>query len=171
MAMNYSKIKKYDTSNGLGIRASIFFTGCNFHCKGCFNKEIWDFSAGKPFNEEAKGILLDYLSNEHVCGLSVLGGEPLQQDLSELKSLLTEIKELYPHKDIWMWTGYYIDELNEEQKKVVSLVDRLVDGRFVQDKKTGKTNYRGSENQTIWEVINNEDGTISFVADPRFINN
>lgn len=168
--MNYSVIKKYDTSNGLGIRTSIFFTGCNFHCQGCFNKELWDFKSGKPFDEEAKTLLFEYLGDKHVKGLSVLGGEPLQQNFTELKDLLLSVKEKYPEKDIWMWTGYYIDELSPKQKEVVGCVDRLVDGRFEIDKKTGKTSYRGSENQTIWEVIKkNEDGGIEFVADPRFV--
>lgn len=169
--MNYSNIKKYDTANGVGIRTSIFFTGCNFHCKSCFNKEIWDFNSGKHFDDDAKNTLFKYLADPHVKGLSVLGGEPLQQNLDELKELLVEVRQKFPEKDIWMWTGYYIDELKPEQLAVVACVDELVDGRFEINKKTGKTSFRGSENQQIWRVVRKSgDGSFwKFILDDRFV--
>lgn len=149
--MRYQTINKYDCANGSGIRTSIFFTGCTHKCKGCFNYEIWSFKSGKEFNSEAKELLFSYLSDEHSKGLSVLGGEPLQQDLTELKKLLSEVKESFPTKDIWLWTGYYLSELNNAQREVISLCDYVVDGRFYEDKKNLKLMFRGSSNQTIWD--------------------
>lgn len=157
--MNYSKIEKFDVSNGNGIRVSVFFCGCSHHCPNCFNSELWNFNSGKPFDEEAKKELFGYLSNEHIKGLSVLGGEPLQQG-QELVELLNEVRRTFPQKDIWLWTGYYIDgrdELDEVQKEILSLCDYVVDGRFEEDKKDVTLRFRGSSNQTIWEM-NEETG-------------
>lgn len=153
--MKYSKIENFDVSNGNGVRVSVFFCGCTHHCPNCFNSEIWDFNSGKPFNEEAKKELFDYLSNEHIKGLSVLGGEPLQQG-EELYELLKEVRRSFPKKDIWLWTGYYIDgrdKLNEVQEDILSLCDYVVDGRFEEDKKDITLRFRGSSNQTIWKMI------------------
>lgn len=156
--MRYKSILKFDSANGKGIRTTIWFTGCRFHCKECFNNQIWDFNSGLPFDAEAKNKLFKYISNEHVKGLSVLGGEPLQQG-EEMYELLKEVKENFPNKDIWLWTGYYLNELNDLQKKIISLCDYVVDGRFEEEKKDVRLYFRGSSNQTIWE--NNHDGTFS----------
>lgn len=156
--MRYNSILKFDSANGKGIRTTIWFTGCKFHCKECFNSQIWDFNSGLPFDSEAKNKLFDCISNEHVKGLSVLGGEPLQQG-EEMYDLLKEVKEKFPNKDIWLWTGYYINELNDLQKKIISLCDYVVDGRFDESKKDVRLYFRGSSNQTIWK--NNHDGTFS----------
>lgn len=159
--MNYNKIKRYDISNGCGIRTSIFFNGCTFKCKGCFNYELWDFKGGKPFDEEAKKYLFSLLDDPHCTGLSVLGGEPLQQG-PELKVLLEEVKEEYgDNKNIWLWTGYYLDELNEEQKEIVNLCDYVVDGPFIEEKSGIKLRFRGSSNQNIWKK--NENGVLEIV--------
>lgn len=151
--MNYNTIKKYDISNGKSIRTSIYFSGCKFACKGCFNYELWDFKSGKPFDDKAKKYLFELLSDEHCKGLSVLGGEPLQQG-SELTDLLKEVKETFPEKDIWLWTGYYLSELDEQQMKTISYCNYVVDGRFEEDKSEEKLLFRGSSNQTIWENKN-----------------
>ena len=156
--MNYSKIEKFDVANGIGIRSTLFTCGCagfgdDGHCEGCFNSEIWNFKSGKPFDEEAKNELFTYLSNPHIKGLSVLGGEPLQQG-KELIELLTEVRNVFPTKDIWLWTGYYIDgreDLTDEQKEILSLCDFVVDGRFIMKLKDTTLRFRGSSNQTIWE--------------------
>ena len=156
--MNYSQINKIDVANGLGCRSSVFFTHCKFHCPNCFNKEIWDKNSGKPFNDEAKKELFEYLSKSYIKGLSVLGGEPLIQG-QELVELLKEVKETFKDKDIWLWTGYYIDgceELDNIQKEILSLCDYVVDGRFEEDKKDLTLKFRGSSNQTIWEK--NDEG-------------
>lgn len=150
--MNYSKIKRYDISNGCGIRTSIFFTGCNFHCPGCFNPELWDKESGKPFDENVKEELFSHLSDDHCDGLSVLGGEPLIQG-QELVDLLKEVRETFPEKTIWLWTGYEISKLEDGsiQWEIISLCDYVVDGQFKEDLAGKKLRFRGSSNQTIWK--------------------
>lgn len=152
--MNYSQIRKYDVANfWKGISCSIFFCGCTHHCSHCFNKAIWDFNSGKPFDTAAKNLVFEYLSDVHVKGLSILGGEPLQQG-EELLLLLREVKEKFPNKDIVLWTGYYVDgreELTDVQKQILDLCDGIVDGRFVNELKDVTLKFRGSSNQTIYE--------------------
>lgn len=157
--MNYSLIKKYDIANAKGINTSIFFCGCTHHCQGCFNTSIWDFKCGKPFDDNAKQLLIEYLSDNEVKGLSILGGEPLQQG-EEMYSLIKDIKSIFPNKKIWLWTGYYIDELNNEQKNIINLCDYVIDGRFDKNKTDGRIILRGSTNQTVWY---NSDGKGNFV--------
>lgn len=154
--MNYYKIRKYDISNGAGIRTTIFFSGCKFHCPNCFNSELWDFNSGKPFDETAKKELYDLLADEHCCGLSILGGEPLQQNLEELLAFVKETKELFPSKDIWLWSGYYLCDLNALQREIVNHCDYFIDGPFKEAQSGLKLRFRGSSNQTIWK--NNGDG-------------
>lgn len=153
--MNYSKIKKYDISNGCGIRTSVFFTGCNFHCPECFNPELWDKNSGKPFDETAKNALFEYLADEHCDGLSVLGGEPLIQG-EELVILLKEVREKFPKKDIWLWTGYEITKLEEGsiQRQIIEQCDYVTDGLFKKDFAGKKLRFRGSSNQIIWRNVN-----------------
>ena len=156
--MNYGKIEKYDVSNGTGVRVSVWFTGCCHQCPLCFNRDYWDEKSGELFDDEAKDKLFTYLSDPHIKGLSVLGGEPLIQG-EELVELLKEVKSKFPTKDIWLWTGYYIDgreELTETQRNILSLCDYVVDGRFINELKDLSLNFRGSSNQTIW-VRNNEN--------------
>ena len=162
--MNYSQINKFDVANGNGVRCSIFFSGCKGfgtngkHCQGCFNSEAWNFKSGKPFDGEAKKELFGYLSNPYIKGLSVLGGEPLHQG-QELVDFLKEVRNVFKGKDIWLWTGYYIDgreELDNIQKEALSLCDYVVDGRFKENRKDLTLKFRGSSNQTIWEK--NDEG-------------
>lgn len=160
--MNYSKIKKYDISNGVGIRTSIFFTGCNFHCPDCFNPELWDKNSGKVFDDKVKNKLFAYLSDEHCDGLSVLGGEPLIQGMA-LVELLEEVREKFPNKTIWLWTGYKLDsELDETQKMILSQCDYVVDGLFKRELSGKKLRFRGSSNQIIWR---NENGNFVEATD------
>lgn len=150
--MNYDSIKNLDISNGLGVRVSIFFTGCHFHCKNCFNSKLWDFNSGKFFDLKAKNLLFNYLSNEHIKGLSILGGEPLDQGV-ELLNLIQEIKDKFPNKNIWLWTGYKIfnNKLTTIQKEIISSCDFIVDGQFEESLKNPKLLFRGSSNQIIYE--------------------
>lgn len=157
--MNYSLIKKYDIANAKGINTSIFFCGCTHHCQGCFNASIWDFKCGQLFDDNAKQLLIKYLSDNEVKGLSILGGEPLQQG-KEMYSLIKDIKSIFPDKKIWLWTGYYIDELNDEQKNIINLCDYVIDGRFDKNKTDGRIILRGSTNQTVWY---NKDGKGGFI--------
>ena len=115
----------------------------------------WDFNSGEYFDKQAKDKLYEYISDEHVKGLSILGGEPLQQG-EELLNLLKEIKIKFPNKRIWLWTGYYLNELNDLQKEIISYCDRVIDGRFDNNLKNYNLKLRGSSNQSIYDNINGE---------------
>ena len=159
--MNYAEIKNCDIANGEGIRVSLFVSGCTHHCKNCFNAEAWDFEYGQPFTEEIKDKILEYLSPDYVDGLSLLGGEPFEpQNQQALLPFLKKVKEKYPNKDIWCYSGYLLDEelLKESRARceytdeMLSLIDVLVDGEFVQDLYDISLAYRGSSNQRIIDV-------------------
>ena len=130
--MNYTKMMKYDTSNWDGITATIFFSGCKFHCPGCFNQEAWDFKCGEPFDKKAEDLFISYAKNPHVTGVCLLGGEVFQQDLDRILDLVIRIKREV-RKPIHVWSGYTYEELMADEKKMVILchVDTLVDGPFI----------------------------------------
>jgi anaerobic ribonucleoside-triphosphate reductase activating protein len=159
--MNYATIKFNDIANGNGIRTSLFVSGCTHRCKGCFNSEAWDFSYGKPFTKEVEDEILKSLDSEWVDGLSLLGGEPFEpQNQKVLYPFLKRVKELYPTKDIWCYTGYLFDSelLNNSRAKIditvdmLSLIDVLVDGKFIEEQKNISLKFRGSENQRLIDV-------------------
>lgn len=159
--MRYFNIKRYSSENGIGIGTSIFFTGCTLRCPGCHNKEIWDFKSGKPFDTVSQDLVIQYLRDKHISHLSILGGEPLDQDLSEMREFLEKVRLEVPTKKIWLWTGYTIEELkksnrNTEKLSLVysSLLDFIVDGPFIESLKSPTLLFRGSKNQTIWEYHN-----------------
>lgn len=144
--MRYADIKYPDVANGTGIRVSLFLQGCSRHCKGCFNEETWDFNGGKRFGVEEKQKILDILSNYYVTGLSILGGEPLEQK-DELIYLLSEVKERFPEKDIWLWTGNKYEDIKDYE--LLYYVDVVVDGAFIESEKDISLKFRGSRNQRI----------------------
>ncbi len=155
-AMNYADIKQYDVANGPGVRVSLFVSGCTRHCKGCFNQVTWDFNYGTPFTGETIEQLLGYLAPDYVRGITLLGGEPFEHsNQAGLLPLLRRIKEKYPKKDIWCFSGYLFDEdiLGrmlpewEETKEFLSYLDVLVDGRFVEELKNVNLRFKGSANQ------------------------
>lgn len=157
---NYAKIKTFDIANGDGVRTSIFFSGCEHYCKNCFNSELWDFNAGKPIDENTISII-DATMNEHIQGLSVLGGEPMHpKNIDDLYALLTKFKQHNPTKDVWVWTGYTLLELtqretnhlNEVTKATLKLIDVLVDGRYIDELQDYNLQFRGSSNQVIWNL-------------------
>ena len=158
--MNYGEIKKTDIANGLGVRVSLFVSGCTHHCKGCFNPQTWDFNYGKPFDEDTVGKIIDYLSPSYITGLTVLGGEPMEKENQrELYPFIKKVKETFPQKDIWIYSGYvFEDEILsgrahcEVTDSLLSYTDVLVDGRFEEDKKNITLKFRGSENQRIIDV-------------------
>lgn len=159
--MNYATIKKTDVANGLGIRVSLFVSGCTHACKGCFNREAWDFHYGEPYTEAVEKEILQALEPSYIRGLSVLGGEPMEpQNRMTVLGLLKKVKALYPQKDIWCYTGYdyekdlqrWIAEGKTEVAELLSLIDILVDGEFVEAKKNLRLRFRGSENQRIIDV-------------------
>lgn len=170
--MNYGEIKSFDIANGEGVRVSLFVSGCTHHCKNCFNKETWDFNFGKPFTKEVEESIIDMLSSDYIDGFSLLGGEPFEpQNQRVLTPFLKRIKENFPNKSIWCYTGYlFDDELLSESRarcectdEMLSLIDVLVDGEFVQDLYNITLAFRGSENQRIIDVQKSlETGEVCF---------
>lgn len=159
--MNYADIKRCDVANGEGVRVSLFVSGCTHHCKECFNKEAWDFEYGKPFTDQEMALILTYLEPDYVAGLSLLGGEPMEPSNQEgLLPLLRLVHERYPEKNIWCYSGYLFDrdivgrmcQESEITRELLSYIDILVDGEFIQEQKNLKVNFRGSDNQRIIDV-------------------
>ena len=159
--MNYATIKYNDIANGIGIRTSLFVSGCTHKCKGCFNSEAWDFNYGAPFTSEVEEEILKSLEPGFVDGLSLLGGEPFEpQNQLALYPFLKKVKERFPNKDIWCYTGYLFDKelisssraTTPVTKDMLSLIDVLVDGKFVEAKKNISLAFKGSENQRIIDV-------------------
>lgn len=154
--MKYAKIRKYDTSNGQGIRSTLFVSGCTHNCKGCFNKKAHNFNYGYDWNSKREEEFMTYVKDDKVVGVNILGGEPMQQIKDkDLLRLLGRIKK-ETGKSIWLWTGYTIEEILENNNPIqlfmLSLVDVLIDGRFEEDKKDLKLKYRGSSNQRVIDV-------------------
>ena len=151
--MRYAQIRKKDIANGPGIRVSIFVQGCHFHCKNCFNSDTWDFNGGQEFKKEDLDRLLKYGEDVHVCGLSVLGGEPLnEKNVDGVIEVCKAFREKFPDKSIWLWSGYTYENLNGNQRRVLEYLDVLVDGQFVDELKDFRLKYRGSSNQRVIDV-------------------
>lgn len=152
--MNYCGFNPFDTANGNGVRVSLFVSGCTLHCKGCFNKESWDFNAGKPFDEKAKQMVIDALKEPYVSGLSVLGGDPFEeQNIPVVTDLLKAVRnEFGKTKDIWVWTGRTTNHL-DHNLEIWNYIDYLIDGPFVEKlKETKKGQWRGSTNQRLIQI-------------------
>ncbi len=150
--MRYNKIRKMDIANGPGVRVSIFFQGCSFHCENCFNPETWDFDGGYAFGEEEITKILQLCEPEHIAGLSILGGEPMHPKNIENTTLLAKrFKEVYPNKTIWAWSGFLFDR-DLKDKEVLQYLDVLVDGQFVEELKNPTLKWRGSSNQRVIDV-------------------
>lgn len=155
--MNYATIKNNDIADGLGIRVSLFVSGCPIHCEGCHNKEAWDYNYGKPFTKETVDEILKMCEKESISGLSILGGEPLAiNNIEEVCNLIVSFrKKFHFTKTIWLYTGFRFEDLPIKagvQNFVDFLctwVDVIVDGPFIQEKKNMLLNYRGSSNQNI----------------------
>ena len=159
--MNYGTIKNYDIANGTGVRVSLFVSGCRHHCKGCFNSETWDFNYGNPYTKEVEAEILEALKPAYIQGFSLLGGEPFEPcNQRALLPLLRRSRERFPQKDVWCYSGYTLDtDLAaggrahcEATDEMLSLIDVLVDGEFVEEKKDLKLRFRGSSNQRIIDV-------------------
>ena len=150
--MKYNLIRKMDISNGPGVRVSIFMQGCGFHCKNCFNKETWDFDAGKDFNQKTIDEVLNLCSADYIKGLSILGGEPMHpKNIEGTTKLAKAFKEKYPDKNVWVWSGFKFDE-DLKDKEVLNYVDVLVDGRYEDDLHDFTLKWRGSSNQRVIDV-------------------
>lgn len=155
--MYYADIKYPDVANGLGVRVSLFVSGCRRHCPECFNEDAQDFKYGKPFTDKEITFIESKLQLPQVRGLSLLGGEPMEiENVTELLPLCEYLKSTYTNKDIWCYTGYTYEELinrnNIVTKEILKYIDILVDGDFQIDKKSLSLKFRGSSNQRIIDV-------------------
>ena len=160
--MNYGQIYDCDTANGIGLRVSLFVSGCTHHCLGCFNEETWDFHYGLPYTQKTQKELIEKLSRPYIRGLTLIGGEPCEPcNQRELQPLLMEVKLLMPSKDIWCYSGYCFEELAfdsgsrcrcEVTDDFLSYIDVLVDGEFVLEKKDISLLFRGSSNQRLLDL-------------------
>lgn len=157
--MNYAKIDPMSIVDGTGCRVSLFVSGCEIHCEGCFNKIAWDFNYGKEFTEIEENEILEACSKKYIAGLTILGGEPFSiQNQPTVLKLIQHFKEKYPEKTLWMYTGYVLDkDLLPGQRKyvegvtglILDSVDVLVDGPFILAERNLSLKFRGSNNQRI----------------------
>ena len=159
--LNYANIKDFDIANGPGVRISLFVSGCTHHCKGCFNREAWDFDYGQLFTQETVDEIIQMMKPAYIKGLTLLGGEPFEpQNQGPIVELLRRVKKEYPQKSIWAFSGYLFDKdiLSgrlgdwEITKEYLSYLDVLVDGPFVEEKKDLMLRFRGSSNQRLIDV-------------------
>lgn len=159
--MKYGAVKYCDIANGVGVRTSLFVSGCTHRCKGCFQPETWDFDYGEEFTEEVADRVVESLAPAYVSGLAVLGGEPMEPDNQRaLTPLLQRVKAAYPTKTIWLYTGDVIEDLldngsprrTEVTDKMLACLDVMVDGSFEQELKDITLRFRGSSNQRLLDV-------------------
>lgn len=154
--MNYAEIKYCDVANGPGVRTSLFVSGCSHHCPGCFNEIAWDFNYGKPFTQDTIDSIIESLKPDYIQGLTLLGGEPFEYSNQKgLLPLVRQVREVLPQKDIWCFTGFLFDKdiienmckRWKETNELLSYIDVLVDGRFIEELKNLNLKFKGSENQ------------------------
>lgn len=157
--MNYATIKKYDIANGLGVRVSLFVSGCTHHCKNCFNAVAWDFNYGNAFTKEVEEEIIDALRQPMISGLTLLGGEPMEPvNQRGLLHFLQRVKTQVPDKTIWCYSGYTLEELLNGRAhiditdEVLEMIDVLVDGKFVEELKDITLKFRGSSNQRVIDL-------------------
>lgn len=165
--MRYAQIRSMDISNGEGVGVSLFVQGCPFHCKNCFNSDTWDFNGGKEWTEEIEDRFMKLIDRPYIKRVSFLGGECLaEQNIDEVLKLVNEIRNSYPNKTIWLYTGYSYSEIfrrqssclsqeglnNFKRRKIVKLCDVLVDGRYIDEQKDIALKWRGSKNQNCIDV-------------------
>ena len=159
--MNYATIKNNDIANGPGVRVSLFVSGCTHRCPGCFNEVAWDFDYGQPFTQETIDSIIKMMAPGHIKGLTLLGGEPFEpRNQPALLELLRQVKRKYPEKSLWAYSGYLFDRdilggklgPKEITGELVSYLDVVVDGPFIQSRKNLSLRFRGSDNQRIIDV-------------------
>ncbi len=159
--MNYAEIKNVDIANGPGVRISLFVSGCPHHCKGCFNEVTWDFTYGKPYTQETINHILELLKPDYIKGITFLGGEPMAPSNQEsVLNTMRQIKEHYTNKNIWLYTGYLLDtdimgkmvDTLPHTREILSYIDVLVDGPFIEEQKNLNLQFKGSENQRIIDM-------------------
>lgn len=171
--MHYSTIKDCDIANGIGVRITLFVSGCTNHCKNCFQPQTWDFDFGEPFTEKTEEKLLEMLKPDYINGLTLLGGEPMEpQNQRALVPFLKRVREAYPNKNIWCFTGFTYEVLKtdgshprcEVTDEMLSLIDVLVDGRYVDELKDLTLQFRGSSNQRLIDMVKTrENGEVTLL--------
>lgn len=190
--MNYAEIKHCDIANGVGVRTTLFVSGCRLRCPNCFNEAAWDFSAGQPFTREVEDAIIESLRTPYVAGLSVLGGEPMEPENQQgLVSFLERVREEFPRgraakgtgvgggKTIWMYSGHTWEQLasggawnlGDVTDRILDTLDVLVDGPFVQEEHDITLRFRGSRNQRLIDVpatLESPDGIVPWQDDPVF---
>ncbi|PNH97880.1 anaerobic ribonucleoside-triphosphate reductase-activating protein [Vibrio diazotrophicus] len=153
--MNYAMYYDVDVVNGPGTRCTLFVSGCELACKGCYNKAMQSLSFGQLFTDEVANKIISDLNDTRIRrrGLSILGGDPLHpNNIQDVLNFVTRVRQEAPGKDIWCWTGYTLGTLTEEQKEVIKHIDVLVDGPFQQDLYNPSLKWRGSSNQIIHQI-------------------
>lgn len=154
--MNYAKIKHFDIANGEGVRTSLFISGCQFHCPGCFNSEAQDYNYGNLYTQETEQHILQTLQHDYVKGLSILGGDPLWQDedgIAQLIHLVEQVKLI--GKDVWIWSGFTWEQLpllNDSQRKLIEICNVFIDGQYQEELRDLRLKWRGSSNQRVIDV-------------------
>ncbi len=159
--MYYGEIKNCDIANGAGVRVTLFVSGCTNHCPGCFQPQTWDFTYGRPFTAETEETILGLLAPNYIGGLTLLGGEPFEPENQRvLLPFVRRVRERYPQKNVWAFSGFTLDKLTdpafskhcEATEPLLELIDVLVDGPFIQEKKNLALRFRGSENQRLIDL-------------------
>ena len=175
--MHYGEIKNCDIANGRGVRVTLFVSGCRNKCKGCFQPETWDFNYGSLYTKETETKLLEMLSPSYINGLTLLGGDPFEpENQKELLPLLRKVRSSYPDKNIWAYTGYLFETLTsgkehpccEETREMLSLIDVLVDGKYMDELHDISLQFRGSSNQRIIDVAKSlKAGAATIIPDDK----
>jgi anaerobic ribonucleoside-triphosphate reductase activating protein len=150
--MNYHQYHPIDVVNGPGTRCTLFVSGCEHNCKGCYNQSTWSLRSGHPYTQDLEDRIIADLNDTRIPkrGLSLSGGDPLHpQNVSAILHLVKRVKQECSGKDIWLWTGYLLSELSETQKQVLEYIDVLIDGKFIKDLADPSLDWRGSSNQVI----------------------
>ena len=158
--MNFGALKLCDIANGIGVRTVLFVSGCTHHCKGCFQPETWDFNYGQPYTKETENTIIEALRPDYIHGLTLLGGEPMEvENQRVLVELLRRVRSELPGKTVWCYSGYTWEQLTgrsrarcEVTDEMLSLIDVLVDGEYVEDRRNISLRFRGSENQRLLDV-------------------
>ena len=151
--MRFAQIRKTDIANGEGIRVSLYVQGCHRHCPNCFNPETWNFNGGEVFDDEIENILIELINQPHIVGLTILGGEPLEpENRKDISNLLKKVKQHCQNKTIWLYSFYLYEEIEKVDEEILSYIDILVDGPFVDELKDRKLRFRGSSNQRVIDV-------------------
>lgn len=153
--MRYAQIRNMDISNGENLGVSLFVQGCRFQCKNCFNKETWDFNGGREWTKEVENKFFELIDRPYIKRVSILGGEPLaDENVSDVLGLILKLKDKFPNKDIWLYTGYTFESIsnNPLRKRIIEMCDVLVDGKYIDELKDLTLRFCGSKNQRLIDV-------------------